>query len=63
VNKDYNAIIDRLEEIRRRNNGNWMDLFRLAMTNDATREHARIIAKRIFRADSELLDVARELYE
>lgn len=59
--KDYNEIIDRLEVIRRRNNGNWMDMFRLGFAHDPVA--AAEIGRRIFACDMELLVVAKELYE
>lgn len=56
---DTDKIIDKLEETRRRNNVNWMDLVRLAFRSSP--DEAREIMKRICDADAEIMDVAREL--
>ena len=54
-------IIDDLEEARRRNNCNWMDLVRLAFKSNPIA--AKGIMKRICDADHEIMDIARKLAE
>jgi hypothetical protein len=59
--KDYNAIIDQIEAVRRKNNKNWMDLLRLAFKH-APEEAAAIVAD-IYREDKEISDLAAKLVE
>lgn len=51
--------IDRIEEIRSRNNANWMDLLRLALELDPVR--TKIILKRIIARDKEVTAAAERL--
>ncbi|WP_206086520.1 hypothetical protein [Ollibium composti] len=57
--KDYNAIIDQIEAVRRKNNKNWMDLMRLAFQH-APEEAAAIVAD-IYREDGEISALAAQL--
>jgi hypothetical protein len=59
--KDYNAIIDQIEAVRRKNNKNWMDLMRLAFKH-APDEAAAIVAD-IYREDGEISALAAQLVE
>jgi hypothetical protein len=59
--KDYNAIIDQIEAVRRKNNKNWMDLMRLAFKH-APEEAAAIVAD-IYREDGEISALAAQLVE
>lgn len=59
--KDYNAIIDQIEAVRRKNNKNWMDLMRLAFKH-APEEAAAIVAD-IYREDGEISALAAQLAE
>ena len=52
-------IIDQIESIRRKNNGNWMDLLRLAYKN-SPRESTMIMAK-IYRDDSRISKLVKKL--
>ena len=52
-------IIDQIEMIRRKNNGNWMDLLRLAYKN-SPRESTMIMAK-IYRDDSRISKLVKKL--
>ena len=55
----YQKIIDNIEKIRRRNNGNWMDLLRLAFKHDP-KGAANIMAK-IYRDDTKIGKLAKKL--
>jgi hypothetical protein len=59
--KDYNAIIDQIQNIRSKNNKNWMDLLRLAFKH-APNEAADIVAD-IYREDKEISDLAAKLVQ
>ncbi len=52
-------IIDQIESIRRKNNGNWMDLLRLAYKN-SPKESTMIMAK-IYRDDGKISRLIKKL--
>jgi hypothetical protein len=52
-------IINQIQEIRTRNNQNWMDLARLAF--EVAPDRAKEIMKRITECDSEILNLSKEL--
>lgn len=63
-NKDskyYLEIIDQIQEIRSKNNKNWMDLLRLSFTVAPT-ETAQIVAK-IYEDDGAISELAKKLTE
>ena len=57
--KYYLDIIDQIEEIRSKNNSNWMDILRLAFLN-APSEAGSIMAK-IYSSDEEISKLAKKL--
>lgn len=57
--KYYLKIIDEIQEIRAKNNGNWMDLLRLAFRH-APEDAAKIMA-RIYADDQRISDLAKKL--
>lgn len=58
---DFDAYITRIQTIRSENNGNWMDLLRLAFKHDP--KGAAEIMSRIFRDDARVSAVVAELVE
>lgn len=58
---DFDAYINRIQTIRSENNGNWMDLLRLAFKHDP--KGAAAIMARIFRDDARISGVVAELVE
>lgn len=58
---DYLAIIDEIEQIRGKNNKNWMDLLRLAFDR-APQEAAAIVAQ-IYTEDERISRLAKNLTE
>ena len=52
-------IIDKIESIRRKNNGNWMDILRLAYKN-SPRESSMIMAK-IYQYDNKISKLVKKL--
>jgi hypothetical protein len=60
-NTGAQAVIDQLENARRRNNKNWMDLVRLAF--EVAPERAREIMAQICAQDQQIMDIARKLAE
>lgn len=52
-------IIDKIESIRRKNNGNWMDILRLAYKN-SPRESSMIMAK-IYQDDNKISKLVKKL--
>jgi len=61
IEKDYSYIIDQIEQVRSRNNKNWMDILRLAFKH-SPKEAAAIVAE-IYKEDSALNKLAKELTE
>jgi len=57
LNSDY--ILNHIQEIRTRNNVNWMDLARLAF--EVAPERAKEIMKKITECDAEILNLSKEL--
>mgnify|MGYP005999056107 FL=1 len=57
--KNYLKYIKSIENIRGKNNKNWMDLLRLAFKNDPKK--TKIIVKRIFSSDKKINNVISEL--
>ena len=57
--KNYLNIIDEIENIRKNNNTNWMDILRVAYTF-APKKSAKIMAK-IYRDDSKISKLAKKL--
>ena len=55
----YMDLIDQIEQIRGKNNKNWMDLLRLAFRH-APGEAAEIMAE-IYRSDSDISALAKKL--
>lgn len=53
------VLVDRIEGVRRKNNGNWMNLLRLAIQY-APEEAAKIMAA-IHAEDSEITALSKEL--
>ena len=55
----YNKIIDQIEKIRSKNNGNWMDVLRLAFKYDP-KVAAKIMSK-IYTDDTKIGKLAKKL--
>ena len=55
------VLIDEMQEIRKKNNINWMDLVRLAFKLDSVR--AKFIMVQIVKNDKEVNQVLRKLSE
>jgi len=53
------TIVDQIEEIRRKNNSNWMDLLRLALKYAP--DEARMILARINKCDQEISKLVGQL--
>lgn len=53
------TIVDKIQEIRAKNNKNWMDLLRLALKHAP--EEAKIILARINEYDQEISKLVRQL--
>ena len=54
-------IIDKIEQIRTRNNVNWMDVLRLAFTHAP--DEARTLIGKINQEDGQISDLYRKLAE
>jgi len=54
-------IIDEIEKVRTKNNVNWMDILRLAMTHAP--KDAKSLVKKINKADGEISDLLGRLAE
>jgi len=52
-------VIDKIEEIRGRNNKNWMDLLRLAIR--VAPEEAKVIIGEIYKHDDEISRLVKQL--
>lgn len=57
--KYYMDLIDQIEMIRGKNNGNWMDILRIAFKH-APKETAAVMAQ-IYSDDSEISALAKKL--
>lgn len=57
--KNYHKIIDQIEKIRRENNGNWMNILRVAFKHDP-KESAKIMSK-IYTDDQRIGKLAKKL--
>ena len=53
------SLVDQIEEIRRKNNKNWMDLLRLSFSLDP--EKSRKIVKEIFKRDNQISNLVKQL--
>lgn len=58
-NKNYLKIIKQIENVRKKNNSNWMDILRVAFTY-APEKTAKIMAQ-IYREDSRIGKLAKKL--
>ncbi len=59
--KKYTTIINQIEKIRSKNNGNWMDLLRIAFKH-SPEEAAKTMSK-IYREDQKISLLAKKLGE
>jgi len=57
--KNFNKIIDKIENTRKKNNVNWMDLLRLAFESSPTKA-AKILSK-IYKEDTKNSKLAKKL--
>ena len=57
--KNFNKIIDKIENTRKKNNVNWMDLLRLAFES-SPKKAAKILSK-IYREDTKNSKLAKKL--
>jgi len=60
-NKNYLAIIDKIESIRKKNNTNWMNLLRLSFKH-SPKESAKIMSL-IYRDDQRISKLVKKLYK
>ena len=58
-NVDYNSIIDKIEQIRTKNNKNWMDIVRLAFKY-SPKEASKILSE-IYKEDKAISLLSKEL--
>ena len=58
--KNYLKIIDKIENIRKKNNKNWMNLLRLAFKNSPL-EAAKIMSL-IYKDDQKISKLVKKLY-
>ena len=58
-NKNYIQIIKKIENVRKRNNGNWMDLLRLAFKYSPS-QAAKIMSK-IYIDDNKISKLVKKL--
>ena len=59
--KNYLKIIDKIENIRKKNNKNWMDLLRLSFKY-SPKETAKIMSL-IYRDDQKISKLVKKLYK
>ena len=59
--KNYLKIIDQIEEVRTRNNKNWMDILRLAFKH-APKDAAEVLSE-IYKEDKALSNLAQQLID
>jgi len=57
--KSYSELLDQIQEIRSKNNGNWMDILRLAFQY-APKEASALMMK-ITECDSQINQLTRQL--
>ena len=57
--KNYKKIIDKIENTRRKNNKNWMDILRLAFKNSPV-EASKILSE-IYKEDKNINLIAKKL--
>lgn len=57
--KYYDSVIRKIEELRKNNNGNWMDLLRIAYKYSPN-EAADVMSK-IYREDKKISSLAKKL--
>ena len=57
--KNYKKIIKKIENTRRKNNKNWMDILRLAFTSNP-KKTAKIMSK-IYKEDGNISKLAKRL--
>ena len=57
--KNYKEIISKIENTRRKNNKNWMDILRLAFTSNP-KKTAKIMSK-IYKEDRNISKLAKRL--
>lgn len=57
--KHYNSLIDQIQNVRKRNNKNWMDLLRITFKYDSLA--AKRIVKRIFNEDRRINKLVKKL--
>ena len=60
-NKNYLAIIDKIENIRKKNNTNWMNLLRLSFKH-IPKETAKIMSL-IYMDDQRISKLVKKLYK
>ena len=58
-NKNYAKIIDQIENVRKKDNKNWMDLLRIAFKY-APKETTKVFSQ-IYKEDRKLNNLARKL--
>jgi hypothetical protein len=59
ISNKYIKVINQIENVRKKNNRNWMDLLRVAFTH-APKETAKIMAS-IYSDDSKISKLAKKL--
>ena len=59
ISNKYIKVIKKIENVRKKNNKNWMDVLRVAFTY-APKETAKIMAS-IYRDDSKISKLAKKL--
>ena len=59
MKKNYNKIISKIENTRRKNNKNWMDILRLAFKNSPV-EASKILSE-IYKEDKNVNILAKKL--
>ena len=59
MKKNYNKIINQIQKIRSKNNGNWMDILRLAFKLDPS--EAKKIMKKINYDDKKISQLLNKL--
>tara|TARA_B110000285_G_scaffold222441_1_gene276638 strand:+ start:375 stop:575 length:201 start_codon:yes stop_codon:yes gene_type:complete len=57
--KYYNNLINQIENIRKKNNKNWMDLLRISFKHSPN--NAKIILKNIFQDDQKINKIVKKL--
>jgi hypothetical protein len=61
INKknSYDKIIDKIQNVRKKNNKNWMDILRLAFKNNP-KEASKILGS-IYKEDKKISSLAKQL--